>query len=254
MKKLFLTLFFAGGIFILWSHSEMLFGNRLFLDEPRVHKIGQNESLSKLAQQYYGDPQRWRELALINRAPNPNHVEVGEEILVPANNVVAELGRARTITQVNTLVNEQQEQATRAPSKPITGTETTPAPAPSSEVTGNGITPHEQVTETPAPQVAEPAATENGFPWLLVGIAAVVLLLASAGFAYYRRRQTVDDDDVVVVKKENNFDDFRRRRQYGESKAVKTESVDQEEEMKDKDNDREESRSRRRYSETTATT
>jgi hypothetical protein len=69
MKKILLTLFFAAGIFVLWSHGEMVWSNRRFLDEPRVHKIEKGEYLSRLAQQYYGDPQRWRELALINRAP-----------------------------------------------------------------------------------------------------------------------------------------------------------------------------------------
>src|SRR5574341_1311036 len=109
MKKLLLTLFFAAGIFVLWSHVEMVWSNRRFLDEPRLHKIQKGEYLSNLAQQYYGDQQRWRELALINRSPNPNHVEVGEEILVPAANVADEISRARTITKVNTLFHDQEQ-------------------------------------------------------------------------------------------------------------------------------------------------
>jgi len=245
MKKLFLTLFFAAGIFLLWSHGEMLWGNRLFLDEPRVHKIEKGEYLSKLAQQYYGDPQRWRELALINRAPNPDHVEVGEDLLVPAANTISELGRARTITQVNALVDEQQKLATRGPSPSIT--QTTPATTPSSEVTsGNGTTPHEPVVERPTSVAPEPVATESGFPWLWVGVGAVMLALTGAGFEFYRRRQAANEKAEFTFK---NPDDFRPRRYNGESASAKTESADQDEDAKEKDASLGESRHRRRFGE-----
>ncbi|MGH7454374.1 MAG: LysM peptidoglycan-binding domain-containing protein, partial [bacterium] len=104
MKKFFLTLFFACGIFVLLSQGELLWSRFKFLDEPRVHKIQKGESLSKLAKQYYGDPQHWRELALVNRAPKPGHLEVGEEILLPSATVIDELRRSRTATRVNALV------------------------------------------------------------------------------------------------------------------------------------------------------
>jgi len=245
MKKLFLTLFFAAGIFMLWSHGEMLLGNRLFLDEPRVHKIEKGEYLSKLAKQYYGDPQRWRELALINRAPNPDHIEVGEEILVPAANAIVEISRARTLTKVNALVGEQQTLTTRKSPPSITQTNPATTTAPSSEITpGNGATvPQQPVVETPAPGVTEPAATKTEFPWPLVGIGAAVFAIAVAGFVLYRRRQKAQAEAAIAVKKkESHFDDFRPRRHYGENAAAKAESADQDDDAKDNDDDREDLR------------
>ncbi len=246
MKKLFLTLFFAAGIFMLWSHGEMLFGNRLFLDEPRVHKIEKGEYLSKLAKQYYGDPQRWRELALINRAPNPDHVEVGEEILVPAANAVTEISRARTLTKVNTLFGEQQTLATRQSSPAITQTDPATTTAPSSEITpGNGTTaPHQTVVENSAPAVTEPVSTKTEFPWPLAGAGAAVIVIATAGFVFYRRRQKAQAE--AAQKSERHFENFRPRRHYGES-AAKTESADQDDDVKDND-DREDLRRRHKES------
>ncbi len=255
MKKIFLFLLFAAGIFVLWSHGEMVWSSRLFLDEPRVHKIEKGEYLSRLAQQYYGDPQRWRELALINRAPNPDHVEVGEEILIPAANMVAEIGRARTLTKVNALVNEQ-EKLTREPAQPITETVPTATPAPPGEVTTGNGTP-EPVEETPAPIAMAPVANETSFPWLWIALGAVVFALA--GFIIYRWRQNAAPKVNFTVKpKENSFDDFLNRRHYGESGPLKAQPADQKkedgEETKDKDTGSDDFRSRRKYGESITTT
>jgi hypothetical protein len=258
MKKIFLTLFFAAGIFVLWSHGEMVWSNRRFLDEPRVHKIEKGEYLSRLAQQYYGDPQRWRELALINRAPNPNHVEVGEKILVPAANVVAEIGRARTLTKVNALVNDQ-EKLTHEPSQPLTETAPATTPTPSGEATtGNGTAePVAPVEETPAPIAIEPVTNETSFPWLWVGLGIVVLALA--GIVIYRRRQNAEPETNSAFKaKENSFDDSRNRGQYGESWPFKAQPAEQKkedgEETKDKDTGSDDFRNRRKYGESITAT
>lgn len=258
MKKIFLSVFFAAGIFVLWSHGEMVWSNRLFLDEPRVHKIEKGEHLSRLAQRYYGDPQRWRELALINRAPNPNHVEVGEEILVPAANAVAEIGRARTLTKVNALVNDQ-EKLTREPSQPLTETAPATTPTPSGEITtGNGTAePVAPVEETPAPIAIEPVANETSFPWLWVGLGVVVLALA--GIIIYRRRQNAEPEAKFAFKpKENSFDDSRNRRQYGENWPFKAQPANQKkedsEETKEKDTGSDDLRSRRKYGESITAT
>lgn len=258
MKKIFLTLFFAAGIFMLWSHGEMVWSNRRFLDEPQVHKIEKGEYLSRLAQKYYGDPQRWRELALVNRAPNPNHVEIGEEILVPAANVVAEIGRAHTLTKVNALVNDQKK-LVQEPSQPITENVPATTPAPSGEVTpGNGTTESvAPVEETPAPIAIEPVASETSFPWLWVGLGAVVLALA--GFIIYRRRQNAEPETNFAFKsKERGFDDSRDRRKYGENWPFKAQPADQKkedgEETKNKDTGGDDFRSRRKYGESITAT
>jgi hypothetical protein len=256
MKKLFLFMFFAAGIFVLWSHGEMVWSDRRFLDEPRVHKIEKGEYLSRLAQQYYGNPQRWRELALVNRAPNPNHVEVGETILVPAANVVAEIGRARTLTKVNALVNDQ-EKLVQEPSQPITDNAPVATPTPSGEVTtGNGAA--EPVEETPAPIATEsPITKEISFPWLWVGLGAIVLALA--GFIIYRRRQNAEPETNFAFKpKENGFDGSRNRKQYGENWPFKAQPAEQRkgdgEEAKDQNTGSDDFRNRRKYDESITAT
>jgi len=214
MKRFFLTCMFAAGFFVLWSQSEIVWSNRLLLDTPQLHKIEKGEYLSLIAKRYYGDPARWRELALINRAPVPDHVEVGEEILVPAANKVAEISRARTLTQVNAMVNEQERDAVRSPSTPVT--QAPPAvPQPTSEIPqGNGLS---EPSPQSAPVLEEPTppSQENGFPWLWVGIGVVVA--AIIGFVISRRRNPEEQVVTVNVDKKANggVEEFRSRRQYG---------------------------------------
>ncbi len=216
MKKIFLTLFFAAGIFVVLSQSEIVLSNRLFLDEPQVHKIEKGEYLSKLAQRYYGDPQRWRELALINRAPNPDHVEIGEEILVPAANKVAEVRRARTLTEVNSVVRDQQSLAERQPSAPMTDVVPTTPSEPTTPVVDGTIEPRysEPYVEEPAP------AEQSSFPWLWLGIGAAVIAVV-IGFIMHRRRQEQNVEIEVKDEKDNGVEGFRPRRQYGEASTAK---------------------------------
>jgi len=217
MKKMFLTLFFAAGIFVVLSQSEIVLSNRLLLDEPQVHKIEKGEYLSKLAQRYYGDPQRWRELALINRAPNPDHVEIGEEILVPAANKVAEISRARTLTEVNGMVRDQQSLAERQPSAPMTDVVPSTPTEPASPIVDGTIEPRysEPYIEEPVP------AAEPSFPWLWLGIGAAVIAVV-IGFMVIRRRQSDQNVEIEVKDERNNgAEEFRPRRQYGEPSTAK---------------------------------
>jgi len=202
MKKFMLSLFFMVGIFALASQGELLWSSRLLLDETRVHKIQKGESLSLLAKRYYGDPQRWRELALVNRAPNPNLVLPDEEIVVPAVGAVNEMSRARTITKFNTLAREQERLAVvETPEAARQFTETTPSPAESapapiepnahavSEETYsaddmNAVT--EPVAEAPLVEETESA---SGFPWFWL---AVGVILIGGIFAFIRYRQRAD--------------------------------------------------------------
>jgi hypothetical protein len=110
MKKVLFFMICCAGFFVLFAHYEELLGRLHWLDTPRVHVVQKGESLSKLAKENYGDVHYWRELALINRAPKPNHIEVGEQVLLPAANVLRDLRRARTLSRVNDLVTNQTAQ------------------------------------------------------------------------------------------------------------------------------------------------
>jgi hypothetical protein len=230
MKKFFLTLFFACGIFVLLSQGELLWSRFQLLDEPRVHKIQKGESLSKLAKQYYGDPQHWRELALVNRAPRPSHLEVGEEILVPSAAVVDKLRRSRTVTRVNALVGDQEKFAVRAVSEDARAITSSEAPRHIGEPAPPTATPAEETsgplpvattTETITPQ--EITTEDSGFPWFWLAI-SIIIISGVAGFIWYRRKQ-VEEEPVAIEKVEPNrsFDYATRetRSPFGKSEREK---------------------------------
>lgn len=197
MKKLMLSVFFMVGIFVLASQGELLWSSRLLLDEARIHKIQKNESLSLLAKRYYGDASRWRELALVNRAPNPNLVLPGEEILVPAVGPINELRQARTITQVASVVGEQERLAVAETQEAARQFTNEPAPITTSpEPATNAMT--ESTPEATEPMMTgaepevEPALTNeieesSGFPWFWL-VVALVLVGGVFAFMAYRRR------------------------------------------------------------------
>ena len=100
------------------TQDSFLWSYRLFLDSPTVHNVSKGEYLSKLSLKYYGTPDYWRELALINRAPNPDLVYPEEGILIPDLEAVKELKKAKTITAVNSLVEKLERTVARNETKP----------------------------------------------------------------------------------------------------------------------------------------
>jgi len=246
MKKFFLALFFMVGIFVIVSQGELAWSNRRLLDEARVHKIQKGESLSLLAKRYYGDPHRWRELSLINRAPNANLVLPGEEVLVPDVAAINELSRARTITRVKSVVGEQERVAvaeTPAAAQEFSGASSTPAkpaeslqpqaspqtPAVSTASSSNDGQPGATATEpmTAEQQSAETAPfteesnSEAGFPWFWV---ALGVILVGGVFAFMRYRQRSSEQNAATEgKSSDNMGRteqlLRDRRRHAESAA-----------------------------------
>jgi len=230
MKKFFLTLLFTCGFFLLISQNEMLWSKRRFLDEPRVHKVQKGESLSQLAKQHYGSPKRWRELALVNRAPKPNHLEVGEEILLPSATVINELRRSRTITRVNTLVGEQEgasaaktPEMTQQPAPANLTEPTPPAETPAADPENNNLVP-ETTPETIVPPQDAPAEA-SAFPWFWLAI-GVMLIAGVAGFIWYRRQQAEKaESETKMVEPRRNVDDRSRERQAFTKPAAQKENL-----------------------------
>ena len=230
MKKIFLTLFFMGGFFLLLSHGEMLWSKFRFLGEPRVHKVQKGESLSKLAKQYYGSPKRWRELALINRAPKPGHLEVGEEILLPSAAVLNELRRSRTITRANALIGEQENAAaskkTEISNQPAQSNAPTDITAPVSQVETPATNPESNdLVPATTPETITTPAEDSAFPWFWLVI-GVIMIAGAAGFIWYRRKQTAkSESDAMMVEPRRNFDDRSRERQIFAKPASQKENL-----------------------------
>ena len=223
MKKFFLTLFLTAIMFVLLSHGEPLWSKLSFLDDPQLHKVQKGEYLSKLAKQHYGDAQRWRELALVNRVPNPDHLQAGEEILLPSATVISELHRSRTLTRVNALVEDQKTfaagSATESPRSTVTekremtnGTGAdVPAEAPVAKIKEEG-----KLTESKSSDDFIPipgTATENsGFPWFWLAIGLIVVA-GVGGFVWYRQKQAREAaSESEAVRTNHPLDKYRQGR------------------------------------------
>ncbi len=246
MKKLLFSVFIVALALVVLAQQDVLWSRLNWLDAPRVHVVQKGESLSKLAKDSYGATDYWRELALINRAPKPDHIQPGEEVLLPAANVLQELRRARTISRVNDLINEQQALATRvAPATEQTATQPAPAtnatPAQALPEQSSNVTPPS--ANDPAPFAATvpadpprfdventtpiaPESNDSGSSWFWV-IFGLLALGGVIGFVVYRRRQ--EEEEMAHVQEEktktNGAQDSRNfqmdRRSHNFSKVEK---------------------------------
>ena len=96
-------------IFLGATEDQMLWCSRMLSGEPRIHTIQHGEYLSQLSMKYYGTTQYWRELALINRAPNSDLVFPGEKVIIPSLDAIKRVSGARSLSAVNLVVESQKK-------------------------------------------------------------------------------------------------------------------------------------------------
>ncbi len=225
-------------ITLIVSHGEVLFSKRMYLGESRIHTIQEGEYLSRLAQDYYGDAEYWRQLALINRAPDPNGVYPGEQILLPGIGVMNKLRQARRLSEVNSLVSleeraaeietieqarefTQRRRLMQEDREPVTEVpETQPTGTP--EATGETAeAPGEELTLLPEETHAaeEPLAAKNMTPypaaqtvadsrsggWFLFLLMLAGVGLFGYGFYLYRKHSRLDDESEIEATPINAF-------------------------------------------------
>ncbi len=62
-------------------------GETTYVDEPaggsQTHTVRRGDTLWKLALRYYGDGQRWRDIAAANGGLEPTRLRVGQQLMVP---------------------------------------------------------------------------------------------------------------------------------------------------------------------------
>jgi len=194
IKRLFLTLLFLPVAFLLLDPAETLLSRMLRLEQPVAHEIKRGEYLSKLAKEYYGDASYWRELALVNRAPNADYVLPGEEILVPSFESIQRIRRARTLSQVNRAVMEVQARLQRVP-PPATQPEPTAAEGaasgaevavPAQPKTGTPEQPTQEEQRSSVEPMADAGSSGHG-RWVIFG--PVLGILVVGGMVIWRRRR-----------------------------------------------------------------
>lgn len=225
MKKVLLMAFCGVVLLLVMAHDNLLMSRLRWLESPQVHKVQKGESLSRLARRHYGNTDYWRELALINRAPNPDHIEPDEEILLPAANVIQDLRKARTISSVNSLVDGQLMAAKSSPSNdtyskaepsvvttdkpqalPVAGVDSPPA--------GSAV-PASQESTQPQPEPSQPREQSSGglsWFWLILGL---VLIGGVIAFVMYRRRQ----EELAKEQDEEKDNSIFRRREADQNKS-----------------------------------
>ncbi len=109
MKRFLFAIALMGLAVIFMEPAGNLLSNLLRLDQPLSHEIKDGDWLSKISQQYYGDPSYWRELALINRAPNGDKIFPGEKVVVPSFDAIQKVRQARSLSDVNAVVDLQKD-------------------------------------------------------------------------------------------------------------------------------------------------
>jgi hypothetical protein len=224
MKRVlvFLIVLFAA-VLGIFSQDQLLWCTRLFTNEPRIHTIQKGQSLSKLSEQYYGTPDYWKELALINRAPNPNKVYPGEDVIIPSQEAVAKIRNTKHLSRVNGIVTGQEnwisQNMTKSVSKLADKVESLkpigsqpaiqPAPAPASRVEdmqGAAAEPalKQEVQDPPPPQ-------ESSVPFILVLIAGVLVISSIAARIIQHRKKKAQ-----IAKLEEAFADepYKPKRRY----------------------------------------
>jgi len=108
MKKYILATLFLGLFVLFLEPAETLLSNFLRIEQPIIHEVEDGEWLSKIALEYYGDPTFWKELELINRAPEGNLVFPGEKVMVPSFKIIQQIRNSKRLSEVNKLIKEQQ--------------------------------------------------------------------------------------------------------------------------------------------------
>ncbi len=109
MKRFLFTIILMGLMVIFMEPASNLMSRFLRLNGPETHEIQNGEWLSKVAVQYYGDVSYWKELALVNRAPNGNLIYPGEKIIVPGFDAIQKIRKSRSLSSVNDIVGIQQD-------------------------------------------------------------------------------------------------------------------------------------------------
>ena len=185
---------------LCYSSDFLLYTKKVFLSEPTTHTIEKGEYLSKIAQHYYGNADYWRELALINRAPDSDVIFPGEEIVIPTLDVIKQIRNTRWLSKVNRFMNDQENilavhkvkaaepDLAEVSSEPVTEPVTAAINADESGVTQN------------VPGDNNEKSAKSSVFYIILAAIAIALVAGIVAFIIYRRKNrtdtTLDIDDI----------------------------------------------------------
>lgn len=230
MKRFMFTIALMGTLVVFWDPARNLFSKFLRLEAPTTHEIQKGDWLSKIARQYYGDVSYWRELALVNRAPDGDLIFPGEKIIVPNFETVQQIRRTRSLAKVNDLVREQQEiLAGRVPAedaKPLAviekaapteessggfGVEEAPTPnSQGDELATMPDSPEEEVTPSYPSTWEATEASEPSF-WLSTPVLTALVILGVVAligvFLYVQKKRRQDEVELYGASEASDSED-----------------------------------------------
>lgn len=214
MKKVVFILLIIALLIVGYAHDQFVWCKKLIFGEPTTHVIQKGEFLSKIAKKYYGRADYWRELSLINRAPDSDLIHPGEEIIVPSLNVIKEIRRTRWLSKVNDYIKNEEDIIARLNrGEEINLAENEPKTTPEIllETEQTEIIAEPEPVDTPteiSQQYNEPEKAEvesASSLGLILGVVAVLLLASVVAFALIRRKKRaqqitiVDDDELNLI-------------------------------------------------------
>lgn len=236
MKRFLFTVVLMALLVVFMDPAETLLSKFLRLEQPTVHEIQKGEWLSKVAQQFYGDASYWKELALINRAPDGDLIFPGEKVVIPSFDAIQKIRKSRRLSIVNELVDEQQSilaGKVELPKQPVGEIETI-APVSGPQELSSGAQVEDVNTAFQDEQNAN-SEKESSFVLstpVVTGVVILALVLVVGIFMYSRqkKRQEVsfygapsEDQDDSKSKGNVYFDDFDEESSKGNSKSKEKE-------------------------------
>ncbi len=197
-KRFLLTVALLAGFVIFLDPASEALSRFLRLDQPTTYEIQEGDWLSKIALRYYGDVSYWRELELVNRAPNGNRIYPGEKLIVPSFEAIQKIRRARTLSDVNGVVELQEailagkldRKREVISTEPAAESEIAPAEAPAAA--------RKPAAVEPKPAPAHPPQLAQATPFYLstpfVTAAVVLAVLAVIGLVLYSRKKKSEEE------------------------------------------------------------
>jgi LysM repeat protein len=248
MKKVIIVLFVIALVIAGYSYDQFSWAKRLLLGAPTTHVIQKGEYLSQIAKKYYGRADYWRELSLINRAPDSDRVFPGEEIIIPSLDVIKEIRRTSWLSKVNAYVKNEEDIIARLNrgEEPLMA-QKTPEPMQTEPATTEPRTTPEMLLETdqsgmitatkqsdslneiaqqPIPSKAEKAQSASSLG-LILAIISVVFVASLLAFVMIRRKKRseqitiVDDDDLNLIgDEEPDYQEYLRKKSRPREKVL----------------------------------
>ncbi len=219
MKKIIFVLLIIALIIVGYAHDQFVWCKKLLFGEPTTHIVQKGEYLSTIAQKYYGNSGYWKELALVNRAPNSNLIYPGEEIIIPSANAIKEIRRTSWLSKVNACVKNEEDIIARLnrgeePNLATNEPQTTPEQLLDAKASQSIPLTQSVASQTAIPQQPArpaPAVAQSGIsPAMILGVVAVMLLASVVALTLIRQKKRskqitiIDDDELNLIGNEED--------------------------------------------------